>query len=194
RCDTLAVRPRVHSALKTIKQRKCYSHTLTTGPGVNEPTVVSGTRYEEHVQAVLHRYMFDLDRVGGANDKGADLAGSWHLPSDAYENRTDNQSSLDKNTRVMVQCKNYKKKLGPVHVREIEGALGGRAQKTVGLLVTPKGFSPMCISRSDSSAYPLALIVARGDRPYKGTNTSYIAPIAREWDGYDQGKVSPTAL
>lgn len=97
------------------------------------PTSTSyvGTYYEYAVQNTLRRLGFSLTRVGGRDDSGVDLLGTWHLPSNPHP------------LRVIVQCKALKGKLGPNLVRELEGAFigapnGWRGEGVLGILVSPK--------------------------------------------------------
>ncbi|KAJ6160831.1 hypothetical protein N7470_004227 [Penicillium chermesinum] len=76
-------------------------------------TVYIGTHYEYTVQERLRRAGLALDRIGGRDDAGIDLLGTWHLPE-----RTGRRA-----LRVLVQCKALRTKLGPNLVRELEGAL-----------------------------------------------------------------------
>jgi Protein of unknown function (DUF2034) len=94
-------------------------------------TTYVGTYYEYTVQSALRRLGFSLTRVGGRDDSGIDLLGTWNLPS--------NPRPL----RVIVQCKALKGKLGPNLVRELEGAFigaptGWRGEGVLGILVSPK--------------------------------------------------------
>lgn len=73
-------------------------------------TTYIGTHYEYTVQQTLHRFALSLHRVGGRDDAGVDLVGTWHLPQREHP------------LRVFVQCKSLKTKLGPNLVRELEGS------------------------------------------------------------------------
>ncbi|ATY60048.1 Protein of unknown function DUF2034 [Cordyceps militaris] len=78
-------------------------------------TVYVGTLYEYTVAAALARHGFSLRRVGGARDRGTDLLGTWTLLPGAGTT-----------TPVLVQCKaGVGQRVGPQHVRELEGALAG---------------------------------------------------------------------
>lgn len=82
--------------------------------GLDEASsVYVGTRYEYTAAAALARYGFVLRRIGGASDGGIDLVGTWALPS------------LARPVRAIVQCKAGARRVGPQHVRELEGAFGG---------------------------------------------------------------------
>lgn len=101
-----------------------------TGLSTTSTTYV-GTYYEYMVQCALRHLGFSLTRVGGRDDSGIDLVGTWHLPSNTHP------------LRVLVQCKALKGKLGPNLVRELEGAfigapLGWRGENVLGFLVSPK--------------------------------------------------------
>ena len=94
-------------------------------------TTYVGTYYEYTVQNALRRLGFSLTRIGGRDDSGVDLLGTWHLPSNPHP------------LRVIVQCKALKGKLGPNLVRELEGAfigapVGWRGAGVLAILVSPK--------------------------------------------------------
>eukprot|EP01134_Creolimax_fragrantissima_P007683 CFRG7683T1 len=126
-------------------------------------TVHSGTRYEEHTAQVLSEYLFDLVRVGGASDRGVDLAGTWKISQMPFHGLSDGLKNGALDNPVVVQCKNHARKLGPVHIRELDGTLTKRSNGTIGLLVCPKGFSPMCISRANASPFAIGLVVINND-------------------------------
>ena len=78
-------------------------------------TTYTGTRYEYIVQETLQRkFGFCLTRVGGRDDLGIDLSGSW-----------DRIPRLPAPLKFVVQCKAFKSKVGPNLVRELEGAVAG---------------------------------------------------------------------
>ncbi|KAI0150455.1 hypothetical protein GGR57DRAFT_197474 [Xylariaceae sp. FL1272] len=131
--------------------------------GVNaDSTVYHGTRYEYTVASTLHSLGFDLRRVGGKSDKGIDLLGTWSLPS------TPEHLPL----RVLLQCKAYTKRtgeakkvgrLGPQHVRELEGTYqngpsGWRGSGVLGLLVGPCHASKGVRETLAHSRWPLGYI------------------------------------
>lgn len=97
--------------------------------GLNpKSTVYVGTHYEYLVAERLASYGFSLFRVGGASDYGIDLLGTWTVPS------------APNPIKVIIQCKAIASKLGPSHVRELEGAFvgapaGWRGSCVLGLLV-----------------------------------------------------------
>ncbi|TLD27183.1 hypothetical protein PspLS_05029 [Pyricularia sp. CBS 133598] len=97
--------------------------------GLNpKSTVYVGTHYEYLVAESLAGFGFSLFRVGGASDYGIDLLGTWNVPS------------APNPIKVILQCKAMASKLGPNHVRELEGAFvgapaGWRGSGVLGLLV-----------------------------------------------------------
>ncbi|KAJ6447058.1 ribonucleoside-diphosphate reductase small chain [Purpureocillium lavendulum] len=104
-------------------------------------TVYVGTHYEYSVAAALRRYGFHLVRVGGASDRGTDLVGTWVLPS-LLAQQQHRQHQQEEPARVLVQCKAGAgaQRVGPQHVRELEGAFvgapaGWRGDGVLGLLV-----------------------------------------------------------
>ena len=116
-------------------------------------TTYRGTLYEYITQSALHRYGMSLLRVGGRNDGGVDMVGTWSLPNSTSSSLRPHDSSsaslhtadetiLDPNPapslssatappiRVAIQCKRFapssKSSLGPSLVRELEGAIRRR--------------------------------------------------------------------
>ncbi|KAL9114450.1 MAG: hypothetical protein Q9227_001531 [Pyrenula ochraceoflavens] len=93
-------------------------------------SVYTGTHYEYTAQATLRGHGFVLQRLGGSNDYGIDLAGFWHVPT------------LPEPLKVIVQCKNSIRKLLPKMVRELEGGFTGappgwRGEGVLAALVSP---------------------------------------------------------
>ena len=84
-----------------------------------------GRHFEKATVQALRRLAFDLSMCGGPKDKGVDFRGTWRLQSSCVP--------------VVGQCKKYRKRLGPRHVRELEGALGRESGNTLGILVSEKG-------------------------------------------------------
>lgn len=106
-------------------------------------TTYAGTHYEYTVAASLRRLGFDLQRVGGRSDGGIDLLGTWAVPSVASS--AEDELPL----RIILQCKAFGRqssKVGPQHVRELEGAFvsappgwrGNAEDGVVGVLVAQK--------------------------------------------------------
>ncbi|KAI0387498.1 hypothetical protein F5Y04DRAFT_5488 [Hypomontagnella monticulosa] len=96
------------------------AYASRTGLDLESKTYV-GTRYEYAVAESLARLGFSLKRVGGRADAGIDLLGTWRVPSLS-------SSGVDAPLRVLVQCKvstSKSTKIGPHHVRELEGAFVG---------------------------------------------------------------------
>ena len=129
-----------HDSLESF-QAYARSTSLSTSS-----TYYVGTLYEYTVAAVLARYNLVLHRCGGGDDKGIDLRGSWALPSG------------DK-LPVIAQCKAESRKLGPRHVREIEGASLMESRDTLAILVTLLDYTKAAQRQVMSSSRPLALCV-----------------------------------
>ena len=115
-----------------------------------ESTVYVGTHYEYTVLETLRRYALSLNRIGGRDDAGIDLVGTWHLP----------ERERERALRVLVQCKSLKTKIGPNIVRELEGTLrqapvGWRTDQTVGVLVSPREATKGVRDALARSAYPV---------------------------------------
>lgn len=121
-------------------------------------TVYVGTHYEYTVLESLRRYALALHRIGGRDDAGIDLVGTWHLP----------ERERERAVRVLVQCKALKTKLGPNLVRELEGAIrqapvGWRTDQTVGLLVSPREATKGVRDALARSSYPLLWMMVERD-------------------------------
>lgn len=125
-------------------------------------TVHVGTHYEYTVLQTLRRYALSLDRIGGRDDAGIDLVGTWHLP----------ERERERALRVLVQCKSLKTKLGPNVVRELEGTfrqapVGWRTAETVGVLVSPREATKGVRDTLARSAYPLFWMMIERDGTLK---------------------------
>ncbi|KAJ5129759.1 uncharacterized protein N7515_005798 [Penicillium bovifimosum] len=125
-------------------------------------TVHVGTHYEYTVLQTLRRYALNLNRIGGRDDAGIDLVGTWHLP----------ERERERALRVLVQCKSLKAKLGPNIVRELEGTfnqapVGWRTDQTVGVLVSPREATKGVRDALARSAYPLFWMLIERDGTLK---------------------------
>lgn len=121
-------------------------------------TVYVGTHYEYTVLQSLRRYSLSLQRIGGRDDAGIDLVGTWHLPGRERERAV----------RVLVQCKALKSKLGPNLVRELEGTfrqapVGWRTDQTAGVLVSPREATKGVRDALARSSYPLFWMMVERD-------------------------------
>ncbi|KAJ5354568.1 hypothetical protein N7541_005612 [Penicillium brevicompactum] len=127
-----------------------------------ESTVYVGTHYEYTVLKTLRRYALSLNRIGGRDDAGIDLVGTWHLP----------ERERERALRVLVQCKSLKTKIGPNIVRELEGTLrqapvGWRTDQTVGVLVSPREATKGVRDALARSAYPVFWMMIERDGTLK---------------------------
>jgi hypothetical protein len=125
-------------------------------------TVYVGTHYEYTVLQSLRRYALALHRIGGRDDAGIDLVGTWHLP----------ERERERALRVLVQCKALKTKLGPNLVRELEGAIrqapvGWRTGQTAGVLVSPREATKGVRDALARSSYPLFWMMVELDGTLK---------------------------
>ncbi|KAI1412178.1 hypothetical protein F5Y13DRAFT_163819 [Hypoxylon sp. FL1857] len=103
-----------------------------------------GTRYEYAVAAALATLGFTLRRVGGRDDCGIDLLGTWAVPS----------APASTPLRILVQCKasaSQSTRIGPQHVRELEGAFAG----------APPGWRSSNSSGGSSGSSIVAFLVAQ---------------------------------
>lgn len=117
-------------------------------------TTYVGTHYEYTVLKSLRRFAFDLHRVGGRDDAGTDLVGTWHIPG----------RELLAPVRVVVQCKALSAKLGPNLVRELEGAFrhspaGWRTTDKLAILISPREATRGVRNTLTRSVYPLFWIM-----------------------------------
>jgi len=123
-------------------------------------TTYIGTHYEYTVQQALRRFAFSLHRVGGRDDLGVDLVGTWHLPKHEYP------------LRVFVQCKALKTKLSPNLVRELEGSFnlrsspvdGGGGGRKLGVLVGTREATKGVRDAMARSAYPVMWMMVEKER------------------------------
>lgn len=116
----------IYPAPKTTQHSDLASfQSYAKRTGLDEKsTVYVGTHYEYTVAAHLARYGFELRRIGGARDRGTDLVGTWTLPR--AEAETSSPSPPPPLLKVLVQCKaGSGQRVGPQHMRELEGALAG---------------------------------------------------------------------
>ncbi|OQE47073.1 hypothetical protein PENCOP_c001G00440 [Penicillium coprophilum] len=121
-----------------------------------------GTHYEYTVLRTLRRYALSLNRIGGRDDAGIDLVGTWHLP----------ERERERALRVLVQCKSLKAKVGPNVVRELEGTfrqapVGWRTGETVGVLVSPREATKGVRDTLARSTYPLFWMMIERDGTLK---------------------------
>jgi len=92
-------------------------------------SVYIGTHYEYLALSQLTPYGFELQRVGGAGDKGIDLLGKWQPPCLApSRQKIENEKTKEDEKMeisVVVQCK-AEKNVRPAQVRELEGVVSSR--------------------------------------------------------------------
>ncbi len=130
-----------------------YANRIGLSP--TSPTYI-GTYYEYTVQKILRRLGFSLTRIGGRDDSGVDLLGTWRLPSNPHP------------LRVIVQCKALKGKLGPNLVRELEGAFigapnGWRGEGVLAILVSPKSATKGVREAMGRCRWPMAWVMLENE-------------------------------
>ncbi|OKL57591.1 hypothetical protein UA08_07272 [Talaromyces atroroseus] len=124
-------------------------------------TTFVGTRYEYTVQSSLRRFAFDLTRIGGRDDAGIDLVGTWHIPGREYAP-----------IRIVAQCKALRTKLGPNLVRELEGAfrhspIGWRTTEKLAMLISSREATKGVRDTLTRSPYPLFWMMMESDGAIK---------------------------
>lgn len=120
-------------------------------------TTYVGTHYEYTVQQSLRQQGLTLQRIGGRDDAGVDLVGTWHIPQTEHP------------VRVFVQCKALRNKPGPNIVRELEGAfrspqpVGWRTDQKVGILVCTREATKGVRDAISRSSSPLLFLMVQQD-------------------------------
>ncbi|KAI0264737.1 hypothetical protein BC834DRAFT_924573 [Gloeopeniophorella convolvens] len=137
-------------------------------------TVHRGTAFENRSLSLLQSSMsMSLTRVGGRGDGGIDLTGWWWLPEQLSpsEQHPPTQWSITnrRRLRVLAQCKAETKKMGPAHLRELEGvvykhvATSAPSHPTpdapiIALLISASAFTRPCLLAAHASPVPLLLV------------------------------------
>lgn len=85
-----------------------------------------GRQFEEIAAESLRKFSFDVAVCGGPKDRGIDFKGFWRLKSMSVP--------------IIGQCRRYKRRLGPKHVRELEGTLTHEVNGTLGIIVSESGW------------------------------------------------------
>ncbi|KAH8681452.1 hypothetical protein BX600DRAFT_22203 [Xylariales sp. PMI_506] len=136
-----------HHDIRTYK-----AYAARTGLDTSSTTYV-GTLFEYTVAAALQTLGFSIKRIGGRGDYGIDLVGTWTVPSSAAP------------LRVLIQCKAAaaNTKIGPTHIRELEGAFigappGWRGPGVIGLLVTQRAATKGIRDSLGRSRWPMSFI------------------------------------
>lgn len=84
-----------------------------------------GHNFEMVAVHCLRKNRMNIWMCGGPGDRGVDFRGVWCLQSSQVN--------------IIGQCKCYKRKLGAVHLRELEGTLSHELHNTLGVIVTNIG-------------------------------------------------------
>jgi hypothetical protein len=144
-------------------------------------TVHIGKAFEERSLSILQsRLSMSLTRVGGTGDGGVDLQGWWWLPRLPSDTSTVPGGHDRRRIRVLASCKAFQTKLGPLHVRELEGVImqqGGSAMlpnlgpideptpesespipELVAMLISHSGFTLGAVRRTMASPVPFMLL------------------------------------
>lgn len=130
--------------------------------------VARGRRFEEACLSALGRLLgLRLARIGGASDRGVDLAGHWPMPGATTIEQCEQppppqppqRPEAGFAHRVSVQCKSYRGKVGVAEIRELEGALGVSGSAAgIGFVCAHSGFSGEALKQSARSRAALLLV------------------------------------
>lgn len=155
---------------------------------INQSSVFQGTLYEYTVMRELHHKlsMYNLERVGGANDRGVDIKGHWRVSE--IQNRMNPILNLDQveipkrcnvkgsifkpyrgksmphDLKVLVQCKAHTHaKVGPKEFRELVGTFTSvvrrpETSKTVMLMCSPHVLTKDGLKLIDSVPMPIIFL------------------------------------
>ncbi|UZJ55520.1 hypothetical protein CBS101457_004840 [Exobasidium rhododendri] len=156
------------SASRTTRR---FFGRLKSTVAITPSSVDRGTRFENGTLHYLTRTFpsMQLLRTGGANDGGVDLLGWWHI-STKSENNAPATSTTAERIRVVVQCKNEQKKLGPIHIRELRGVAArvmSNSDDGLVILASSNGFSKQCLLQGLAWDFPLLFLhlLASPDTP-----------------------------
>lgn len=122
-------------------------------------SVHRGVAFEKRAMRLLQTNLsMSLNHVGGKSDGGIDLQGWWWLPfaPNAFTDPTHRRR-----VRVLAQCKAEKKKIGPKHIREMEGVLHRHfndPNPMVALFISESHFTKDALLRTQSSTIPFFLL------------------------------------
>ncbi|KAK6507431.1 hypothetical protein TWF481_005864 [Arthrobotrys musiformis] len=113
-------------------------------------TVFTGTLYEYTVLSALSRCLpgISLTRVGGRDDAGIDLTGTWHLPKPPRRPSQKKEEEKEEEEftplPLTIQCKNVQQKSwkGPQYIRELEGSLTSQPPNALGILASVRDITP----------------------------------------------------
>ncbi|KAI5957272.1 RRG7 [Candida jiufengensis] len=143
----------------------CLENNINT-----ESTVFKGTLYELYVKQYLESkfHAKDLIKCGGSYDNGVDIIGKWDL--NPFYNKSLNFAETTKklhskslvnslpniDIQLLIQCKNFKKKLGASTIRELSGVLDYykfNKKSTFMFIVSPQPITNQAISQLDKSSF-----------------------------------------
>ncbi|KAG8681454.1 hypothetical protein FRC09_017480, partial [Ceratobasidium sp. 395] len=106
-----------------------------------------GKAFEERCTNLLgSKLSMTLTNVGGPSDGGVDIQGWWWLPRLSSESGNERRR-----IRAIIQCKAFDKKLGPVHVRELEGT-ALLNYHTGSSVLRPENVPPIAVPEANSSS------------------------------------------
>ncbi|KAG9245742.1 hypothetical protein BJ878DRAFT_335371 [Calycina marina] len=142
-------------------QRNTHHHDMTSflsyASRTNlDPTsnVYAGTYFEYTAQGALESWGMSLKRIGGINDYGIDLLGTWAVPS------------MPQPLKIIVQCKSSTSKSGgkgPANTRELEGSFvgapqGWRGSGVLALLVSQRAATKAVREAFARSRWPMGYV------------------------------------
>ena len=123
-----------------------------------------------------------LKHVGGPNDGGVDFIGEWILPvsesgggshineEQGFQGNIDvevtHNSTSRQSVSVVGQCKLEKTPVGPKHIREFDGVLGGTENSSsMGFFVSGSGYTQAALATFESILHPAVLVVVSPPPP-----------------------------
>jgi len=143
------------------QQRNSHHHDMSSFLGHASRTnldpnsnVYVGTHYEYTAQEALERWGMSLKRIGGSNDYGIDLLGTWAIPS------------IPQPLKVIIQCKVSSTKSGgkgTANTRELEGSFigapqGWRGSGVLALLVSQRAATKGVREAFARSRWPMGYV------------------------------------
>ncbi|TPX33884.1 hypothetical protein SmJEL517_g03333 [Synchytrium microbalum] len=126
--------------------RRQALNAIVEAPSRPLTNLEKGLELELATIQVFSQLGFHLRHVGGANDKGVDLRGTWNIQP---------PPSQPPHVNVIIQCKNEASSIGPKSIREFEGTLSKETGLTLGLFVSSRGLTKKSMQAIHASTLPI---------------------------------------